>query len=192
MHRTLQFIEQALLNPREIAAFMPTSLCAAHAICRFVRWKSTHTLCEQGAGNGAVTEQLWKYMLKKRRGDGQIVAIEPDPVLVHELQKRLRDPRMFVIHGKAEETREILAHLGILTIDCLITGIPFSQMSCDTTRQIIETSEELLRPGGQCIAYQITDVVTPHLRRCFGTIEASTEFLNLPPLTIYRCTKENI
>ena len=69
--------------------------------------------------------------------------------------------------------------------DVVVSGIPFSTMSPELGRQVIEAVHAALAPGGKFVAYQVRDRVHQLATPVFGPPEVSLELRNVPPMRVY-------
>jgi len=98
--------------------------------------------------------------------------------------------RLIVHRGNALELREAVALHELSAPDVVISGIPFSTMSRSTGAKIIESVTAVLRPGGCFVAYQISAQVHALASPLLGAAQVAVEFLNIPPMRIYRWQKD--
>jgi phosphatidylethanolamine/phosphatidyl-N-methylethanolamine N-methyltransferase len=113
------FLGAALRNPRQIAAVAPSSprLCAR--LAEIVPTGRPAVVVELGPGTGAATAAIRRRLAAGSRH----VAIELHP----ELAERIRATHagVEVVTGDAADLVEILAGMGIETVDAVVSGLPW-------------------------------------------------------------------
>jgi phospholipid N-methyltransferase len=94
-----------------------------------------------------------------------------------------------VAHASAADVQQVLGSLGLDGADCVISGIPHSTLAPDLRARILESTRQVLRPGGSFIVYQFTGAVLPQLQEVFGEVHQQFEPLNILPARIFSCSR---
>ncbi|MDZ7659878.1 hypothetical protein [Fodinibius sp.] len=63
-------------------------------------------------------------------------------------------------------------------------------MDAEVKSSILDQSYELLRDGGEFLAYQTSGHLEDPLRETFGNVKTSWEWRNIPPMTVYQSIKK--
>lgn len=180
----LVFIREFLKHPRQVQSVMTSSQFLRRRIVQASGAASARVVVELGPGTGATTRALLCAM----QSDARLLSVEINPVL-HGLVSAIGDRRLIAHRGDASELAAILADHGLPAPDAVVSGIPFSAIDRATGLRIVESIAGLLAPGGRFVAYQVRDTVAelcpPRLQ--LGQVE--TEFLNIPPMRVYRWDK---
>jgi phospholipid N-methyltransferase len=140
---------------------------------------------ELGPGTGGSTRAL----LRSMRPDATLLAIEINPRFARLIAASVRDPRLIVHVGSAEDITGALKAHGLPAPDVVLSGIPFSTMPQRLGLAIVREVNHVLAPGGRFVAYQVRDRVEMLGRQVFGPARIQTELLNVPPMRVYRWDK---
>ncbi len=185
MHLTpLTFLREFLHHPAELGTFLPSSRFLESRIVRLGGLQDDSVVVELGPGVGGTTAAI----LKQLPATARLIAIELNPDFIGPLNA-IGDPRLIVHHGCAEELREVLDRHRLESADVIFSGIPFSTIPAEVGRSILEGVWSSLGPGGRFIAYQLRSQVKKLARDFMGEPDVEFEFLNLPPLWVYRWLK---
>lgn len=178
-----------LVRDYRIASVTPTSSFGVRWICKRIDFGNASTIVEFGPGTGVITEAV----LEKMRPDARLVLVELNRSFVRILRKKFPDPRVSIHHADARNVRQVLAAEGLTSIDCLVTGIPFSYLPDEVRDRIICESAKLMREGGCLLAYQTIwqqdRHLLDHLARYFDHTVGTIELRNAPPLRLYQARK---
>lgn len=186
------FLAKFLRNPRSIGAIAPSSRFLARKMLEDVEMTSGMRVVEFGPGTGALTKQILDVLPV----DGQLLAIEREPVFVRMLTQRF--PRGDFVLNTVAHVREIADTRGLLPIDHIISGLPFASLPEALTLDILDSVEEVLRPGGTfhtfqyLHAYHFTSARTfrERMNDRFGPVRrCCTEWRNIPPAYVFTWQK---
>jgi len=183
--RTL-FFQEFLKNPRQIASIVPSSIFLERHIVKLAEIRTAHTLVELGAGVGGTT----KAILAAMSPDAKLLSIEINPNFC-SLLAHLSDTRLIVHCGSAKELRRALSRYRLSAPDVVISGIPFSTMNRKIGSLIISEIAALLASKGRFIAYQLRNQVDEISSPLLGPARVEIEYLNIPPLRLYRWDKSD-
>ncbi|MGD9944685.1 MAG: class I SAM-dependent methyltransferase [Burkholderiaceae bacterium] len=142
------------------------------------------SVVELGPGTGGTTRAILSAMPEH----GSLLAIELDPVFV-DLVRGIEDKRLIVHQGSAEHIAELIAAHRLRAPKAILSGIPFSTIPPEIGARIIEAIRDTLAPGGCFVAYQFRGAVADRARPILGEPDVSTEFINVPPMRVYRWQK---
>ena len=142
------------------------------------------SVIELGPGTGGTTRAILAAMPET----ATLLAIELDPAFADHV-RNIDDRRLIVHQGSAEHLAELIAAHRLRAPNAILSGIPFSTMPEDVGTRIIEAIREVLAPGGCFVAYQFRGAVAERARPILGEPDVSPEFLNIPPMRVYRWRK---
>ncbi|UCF84540.1 MAG: methyltransferase type 12, partial [Desulfobacteraceae bacterium] len=145
---------------------------------------SAKTIVELGPGCGGTTRAILRSMAPHAR----LLSIEINTHF-HALVSRIGDNRLIAHLGNAQGLNEIISMYGLGAPDVVISGIPFSTMSHISGTQILEAITSALAPGGRFVAYQVSKRVASLSLPFLGPGYVEVEFLNIPPMRVYRWEK---
>ena len=173
----LVFIKEFLKHPLQIGSIIPSSRYLERRIVEAAGAASVDVIVELGPGTGGVTRAMLRAMPRHAR----LLSIEINPTF-NKLVGKIKDHRLI-------ELREIIAQYGLGPPNAIVSGIPFTTMSPSVGSQILESVSSVLPPNGRFVAYQVKNQVAILGRPFLGTGQISTEFLNIPPMRIFRWEK---
>jgi hypothetical protein len=109
-------------------------------------------------------------ILKRQRSSswGGVVVLEIDPRLAGLLTERFQDPRLEVKCGSAEDLK---SHLDGMTVDVVVSGLPFTSLKSDVRDRILEQVVQALAPEGVALVLQYTPIIQRQLRRLFPSVK---------------------
>lgn len=183
--RTL-FLQEFLKNPSQVASIIPSSSFLERRIVTLSEIWTAHTVVELGAGIGGTTKAILAAMLP----DAKLLSVEINPHFC-TLLNHVSDERLIVHCGSAQEIRAALSRYGLSAPDVVISGIPFSTIKRRTASLILAEIASVLTPGGRFVAYQVSNQVNELSRPLLGPARVEVEFLNIPPLRLYRWDKRD-
>ncbi len=177
----LDFLRGFLLRPKEVASVLPSSTALGAKVAESGGAERAGVVVELGPGTGAITREL----LRRMPAGSRLVAIERNPHFVRRLRETLRDPRLSVWEGDAEEIARALAAAGERQADLVVSGIPFAAMDDRISRRTLEAVRRALPPDGRFVAYQLVSDVRRFADPLFGPPDVRTVLRNLPPLKVF-------
>jgi len=184
-HR-IAFFQAFLRKPKEVGSIIPSSRFLMRRVVREARVDRARLVVELGPGTGGSTRAL----LRSMRPDATLLAIEINSRFARLIATSIRDPRLIVHVGSAEDITGALKAHGLPAPDVVLSGIPFSTMPKGLGLAIVREVHHVLAPGGRFVAYQVRDRVEILGRQIFGPARVQTELLNMPPMRIYRWEKQ--
>lgn len=183
----MAFLQGFLRHPRQIASLVPSSRFLERRVAGLSALSAARTVVELGPGTGGTTRALLAAMPSQ----ATLLSIELSPDFVRTL-RAIEDDRLLVHHGNAERLTEILDQYAWISVDVIVSGIPFSLLRPDGRRQVIEAVWSALAPGGRFVAYQVCNRIQQLAEPLFGPAQVAVELRNFPPLRIYAWRKGRI
>jgi phospholipid N-methyltransferase len=181
----LIFLQEFLKHPLQVGSVIPSSRFMERRIIHAANMGSARLVVELGAGTGGVTRAI----LNALPLDAKLLTVEINPTF-DRLLKRIEDDRLIVHLGSAFELKEIIASYDLERPDVVISGIPFSTMSRRAGTRILNGISSQLSPSGRFVAYQFrSNRVATLCQPVLGTEQATTEFLNIPPMRVLQWEK---
>lgn len=178
------FTRNFFRSPAMLGSVVPSSPFLVNDMMKQVNWARARVLVEFGPGVGTFTRQI----LKRMRPDAVVIAIELNTDFVEYLRREIADPRLHVVHGSAANVRSILAEQGLDGADCIISGLPYKNMSDALRRQILDESRLALNAEGSVVLFQYTRALQPYLESSFSSVTRNFQPLNILPAMIFHCT----
>lgn len=175
------FIKNAILKPKEVAYFFPSSKALIHAIAQKAQLNTAERIIELGPGTGGTT----KGILAEMRENAELCAVEINKDFAEHLTKNIKDPRLKVCHDGAQNLTHIIKNLKWQHADVVISGIPFSTLPRNIAKDIMQSIYQSIKPGGLFVAYQLRDRVGQLATPIFGSAVIHWEYKNFPPMRIF-------
>lgn len=141
---------------------------------------SFDTIIEYGPGDGVMIRAL----LPRLAPHGRFFVIESNGSFVEKL-KKINDPRLHIIHGRAEERDCLLKEYKIESVDLVIASIPFSFLRQKERENIVRDSYQILAPNGIFVIFsQNTFLMHFLIKTVFKKVSLWYELKNIPPCFI--------
>ncbi len=175
------FLQQFLKHPRQVGSIIPSSRYMERRVVALADIASARTIVELGTGTGGITRAILRAMAP----DARLVGIEINPRF-QELLTNIGDTRLIPHFGSAEQLADILRQHHLPAPDAVVSGIPFSTMDPGLGSRILTAVAAALAPGGRFVAYQVSAQVARLARPAMGEPRRQVEFLNIPPMRLYR------
>lgn len=90
-------------------------------------------------------------------------------------------------HKKRKKTTVVVIDFDINKVDCIVSGLPFTNFPREIREQIIEDVIRNLRPGGQFITFQYSPQIKEILKDHFSEVKVEFIPFNIHPAFIFRC-----
>jgi len=180
----LAFLKGFLRQPRDVGSVIPSSRFLERKMVRMAGVAQAQSVVELGPGTGGTTRAILAAMPET----ATLLAIELDPTFVDHIRE-IDDRRLIVHQGSAEQLAEVIVAHRLRPPDAILSGIPFSTMPEEVGTRIVEAIRNVLAPGGCFVAYQFRGAVADRATPILGKPEVSAEFLNIPPMRVYRWRK---
>jgi phosphatidylethanolamine/phosphatidyl-N-methylethanolamine N-methyltransferase len=185
MNDRVVFLHEFLKHPHQVASIIPSSRFLERRLIALAQVQASQTIVELGGGTGGTTRAILDAM----RPGATLLCIEINQQFSSCL-RRIGDPRLIVHEGNAQELREALSLHCLPAPEAVVSGIPFSTMKRSTGLRILEAISASLAPQGRFVAYQVSGHVEDLARPLMGPARIEVELLNIPPLRLYRWTKQ--
>lgn len=166
----IAFFRQFLADFSVTGAIAPSSAALARALSQeCAKQQGPKRVLEVGAGTGAVTAELVKYI---QPGD-QLVVCEINPTFAAYLRKRFgREPAFQAIAGQSRVYEGSILDLPPeQKFDFIISSLPFNAFPPEFVAAIFAHYQALLKPGGVLSYYEYIGGRT--LQQLFATGETS-------------------
>lgn len=181
----LVFLQEFLKHPLQVGSIIPSSRYMERRIIEAAGISSANVVVELGAGTGGVTRAILRALPQ----DAKLLVIEINSNF-HTLLKRIEDDRLIAHLGSAFELKDIISSYDLQAPNVVISGIPFSTMRRSAGTQILKAISSQLSPNGRFVAYQFrSNRVAALCQPILGHEQATTEFLNIPPMRVLHWEK---
>ncbi len=180
-------LSEFMRNPSAVGSAFPASMKMVDHLLKPLDWTEIELLIEYGPGSGRFTFEI----LRRLRGDAQLVAIETGAEFAKSLRSDCEDRRLIVIEGSAAEVNRHLHRHGLGQADCIVTGLPFSTLGPREGEVIMRETALALKPCGKLAAYQMRTAIRPLIERHFSDLRDAYEWWNIPPCHLYWASGPN-
>ncbi|MGG4143050.1 methyltransferase domain-containing protein [Paenibacillus algorifonticola] len=177
------FLNKFLRSPRQIGSVTPSSKFLAKKMLEAVPWNSTTSVAELGAGTGAIT----KYIQAAKKKATKVILFEKDPYMREQLQEHYPE---FSSYEDGSYLQASLHTEAIKQLDCIISGLPFSNFPQTMRDKLMEQILVSLKDDGLFIAFQYSLQMRSQLREHFEIEKITFVPLNVPPAFVYVCRKK--
>ncbi|GAX89003.1 class I SAM-dependent methyltransferase [Effusibacillus lacus] len=176
------FFKKFMQSPKSIGSIVPSSSFLARAMLDPIPWDSLNAIVELGAGTGVLTRRV-----NDRKPHGcQALILEKDDDMRARLQARYPN---LTVRSDAERIAEYLHELGLPAVDCILSGLPFTNFSTGQRKRILEEVMRSLRPGGLFVAFQYSLQMKNEFKQMFDSVDIQLVPFNLPPAFVSVCRK---
>jgi phosphatidylethanolamine/phosphatidyl-N-methylethanolamine N-methyltransferase len=187
------YIKNLLKDPN-VASIAPTSATGIDCILKNVHFCDSYLIVEYGPGGGVITQ----YILDNIPPDCLLLAIETNQEFAENLAKEIRDSRLIIKNGSAENIESYIQELyneGRIPspkAQYIVSGIPFSLFPLALKNRILKATRNSLDPKGAFLVYQFLlsipsrkHDIKAKLKEFFKIERSEWALKNLPPLRIY-------
>lgn len=168
--------------PNQIGSVFPSSKALAHKIVTSVPWEEVDSIAELGAGTGAVT---W-YIRDACHIDTKVWLFEKEPSFLKKLKYQY--PKYYC-YEDACELNAATRIQGVQNLDCVISGLPFTNFSQHVQEELLEQIKSVLKPGGLFIIVQFSRKLRKQLEQKFYITDIHFVIRNFPPSFVFVCRK---
>ncbi|SFE93852.1 Phospholipid N-methyltransferase [Paenibacillus algorifonticola] len=181
----LLFLNKFLRSPRQIGSVTPSSKFLAKKMLESVPWNEATSVAELGAGTGAIT----KYIQAAKKKATKVILFEKDPYMREQLQEHYPE---FSSYEDSSYLQASLHTEAIKQLDCIISGLPFSNFPQTMRDKLMEQILVSLKDDGLFIAFQYSLQMRSQLKEHFEIEKITFVPLNVPPAFVYVCRKKEV
>src|SRR4029077_1616050 len=119
------FVAEALSDFGTVSAIAPSSRYLTQAMLRPLPLENARVVVELGPGTGVMTQSLLKQLPR----DATLLAFEINHRFARYLKSTITDPRLVLIHARAEALQEELSRHGYRHVDAIVSSLAMGLMS---------------------------------------------------------------
>jgi phosphatidylethanolamine/phosphatidyl-N-methylethanolamine N-methyltransferase len=188
----VQFFREFIASPTVIGAIAPSSDHLARALLDGLDLKNAQAVLEYGPGTGSVTEHIRRGIATHTR----LAAIEVNPRMAALFKQRHPDVPLF--EDTVENARMICDYAAMDSVDCIVSGLPWSTFSEPLQVKVLDEMMRVLRPGGRFVTFAyIHGLALPPAKRFANLLQkyfqnvskSPVVWRNVPPALVYRCRR---
>ncbi len=189
------FASEFFADFRTTASVVPSSPQLARKMVLPVADVGAEVVLEFGPGTGPMTREILSVLPTH----GNLFCFEINPKFVDYLSSHFPDDRMQLMQMGAERAPEVLAGMGDVYADAVVSSLPLSFFPSDLRHAILGAAAQCLRPGGVFTQFQYASGLDcsgrlpkpydlrPLLGRYFPRVERHLVWMNFPPAWVYHC-----
>ncbi len=183
---TWDFFKQFLESPLQVGSIVPSSKQLTRSMFLDVMPKAVKTYVEYGPGTGSFTAQAFSWFEDLQRQ----VLIEINPVFQKLLRQSYPEAE---IYSSPNVIMESLRN----QVDLIVSGLPFTHIPWEVTRQTIDASHDLLREGGSFRTFLYVQtfflpknrMLRAYLAQNFSQVRVRFVAKNFPPAFVIEARK---
>jgi phospholipid N-methyltransferase len=176
------FVRSFFRDYKTVGAVRETSRGVAQCICELARVHDARGIAEFGCGTGPIT----RVILEQMPDDGILWGYEVHEPFIQHLRTSITDPRFTLFEQSAAKITEHRHDQDMPPFDAIISTIPFSYLTRQQTREILDAVVDSMTDDGTFVALQYHPTyLPPSLRQHFDSVNREIYLLNLPPAHLF-------
>lgn len=179
------FLKQFWKEKKMVGAMAPSSRFLAKKMLENIDFSQAKVLVELGPGTGVFTDKI----LEKMAPDAVLLVFELHDAFCIQLQNRISDKRVHIIHDSAEKIEEYLVKHELGKADVVISSLPLANFPQELRNSILQASHKSLTEVGKYIQFQYSLQSKKHIKKVFNEVSIDFTPLNFPPAFVYTCNK---
>ena len=183
MKGTITYLK-SFVTDTNVASITPSSQYCVRKLCSKIDFSTKKIIVEYGGGTGVFT----KYILRQMTDDSQIFVFETNDKFFKKLQE-IDDPRLTLFNESVEEILNLLPQEILGNVNHIISGIPFSFFDWELKINILNKTQQALKPSGSFLAYQTSGHLKKPLTEVFNNYTTDFCWKNIPPYFIYEAVR---
>ncbi|MFE0301234.1 class I SAM-dependent methyltransferase (plasmid) [Priestia megaterium] len=181
----IHFIQEYIRHPRTVGAVMPSSKQLAKEMVKPIPFEKVTCIVEYGPGTGVFTDEI----IQHKRPDTIFLAIEANETFYQMLKEKYAHvENVYIIHGSAENIKQYLNKYGIVKVDCIVSGLPFTSLPSSISSFILQETAHVLGKEGKFITFQYSKVKRSFFSSFFDNIDFERVYWNVPPAYVFICS----
>ena len=182
----LDFLREGLRNIKTVGTITRSSKALCKKMTEPVNFDKARIIVEYGAGDGVITKHILSQMHKEAR----LLAFEVNQVFYPKLRE-IKDERLDLVFESAEDISSVLSNYDLDSVDCIISAIPFVNLTEELSFKILNNAKKVLKSNGTFIQMHYSLLERKMYKSIFGNLQINFEPLNIPPAFVFVCTKTN-
>ena len=171
------FFQGFLEHPKMVGSVIPSSKTMIADLLDPIDWNSCELFVEYGPGVGTMTS----HILERLPAQAKLLAIDTNPRFIEFLEESFDDERLHARLGSATQVEQMVREIGHEKANYVLSGLPFSGLTREVGKEIVQASHKVLREGGAFMTYQLRANARDLTQEVFGTVDKKFTFWNFPP-----------
>ncbi len=183
----MNFLVEYLKHPFKVGAVAPSSKYLTRKMTASISFSKAECIIEYGPGTGVFTEEI----IRQKQENTIFLIIEQNETFYLNLYKKYHNLKnVYVCHGDARQVSGFMKQYQISQADYIISGLPFTSLPNETSRQILKETNHVLKKTGKFITFQYTLWEKRIFLNFFDIKSISFEARNLPPAFVLTMKKK--
>ena len=189
------FVAEALADFATVGAIAPSSRYLTQAMLRPLPLENARVVVELGPGTGVMT----RAFPNRLPFNATLLAFEINSRFARHLKATISDPRLVVIHARAEALLEELSRRGYRYVDGVLSSLAMGFMSDRQRHALLSEISTCLKKRGTFTQYQYLHSLQLRgrqlakfdlsglLEQYFRSVRRKIIWRNLPPAFVFTC-----
>ncbi len=177
------FIKQFWKEKRMVGAISASSRSLGEKMIESIDLSKDKILVELGPGTGVFTD----IFIEKMPEDSILFVFELNDRFYEQLNDRIKDKRVHIIHDTAEKVEEYLQKYGYEKADAILSSLPLAMFTKELRDSVLKASKNALKPEGTYVQFQYSLQAKKELERTFKKVKIRWTPRNFPPAFVYTC-----
>lgn len=186
MSESKNFRKQFWKDKKMVGAMAPSSRFLANKMLENIDFSKDKVIVELGPGTGVFTDVI----IERMAPDAHLIVFELNDTFFAALSKRIKDPRVHIIHDSAEKIEDYLHQFNLNKADAVISSLPLAVFSDELRQSVLGASYRSLKAWGKYVQFQYSLQAKRLLKSMYPDVSIAFTALNFPPAFIYTCSKE--
>lgn len=177
------FLKEYFKDKNMVGAVSPSSKSLGKKMLSNVDFSTDKLLVELGPGTGVFTDLI----IERMADDAKLLVFELNDLFYEELNKRINDPRVQIIHDSAENISKYLSDEEVGKQNVVLSSLPLMMFPNELRESIVKESKKCLTENGKYIQFQYSLQSKKYLKSQFKEVQIKFTPLNVPPAFVYTC-----
>lgn len=185
MSEKKNFRKQFWKDKKTVGSMTPSSRFLTQKMLESIDFKSSKVLVELGPGTGVFTDEI----IGRMGTDAVLLIFEINDSFYMELNERINDERVHLIHDSAEKIDNYLQKYELEKADVIVSSLPLAVFPTQLRQDILTSAENSLKPTGKYIQFQYSLQARSSLQKLYKKVNITFTPFNFPPAFVYTCSK---
>ncbi len=180
------FLKEFFKDRKMVGAVSPSTRFLGEKMLASIDFDKAKGLVELGPGTGVFTEVI----IKRMRKDAKLLVFELNDEFYHDLNDRIDDPRVQIIHDPAENIAKYLPEEEYGNQDAVISSLPLMVFPDELRRNVVNAGYNALKSSGVYVQFQYSLKSKKFLESIYKSVKITFTIKNFPPAFVYTCKKK--
>jgi len=180
------FLKQFFKDRKMVGAVSPSTRFLGEKMLASIDFDKAKQLVELGPGTGVFTD----IIIERMRDDAQLLVFELNDEFYHNLNNRINDPRVQIIHDSAENIAKYLPEEEQTNQDAVISSLPLMVFPDELRSAVVQAGYNALKSSGTYVQFQYSLQSKKFLENIYKSVRITFTIKNFPPAFVYTCKKK--